>query len=58
MRMVFPGAQVPGFRPGKNIPENVLINFIGQDQIRSSAVEAVLKRTLPEAMSSVSPYLI
>ncbi|XP_024388971.1 trigger factor-like protein TIG, Chloroplastic isoform X2 [Physcomitrium patens] len=47
-------SKVPGFRPGKNIPENVLINFIGQDQIRSSAVEAVLKRTLPEAMSSVA----
>lgn len=48
------GAQIPGFRPGKSVPESVLINFIGKDQIRSSAVEAILKKTLPEAMSSVS----
>jgi len=47
-------AKIPGFRPGKSVPESVLINFIGKDQIRSSAVEAILKKTLPEAMSSVA----
>ncbi|KAG0562657.1 hypothetical protein KC19_9G162700 [Ceratodon purpureus] len=47
-------AKVPGFRPGKPVPQSVLINYIGTDQIRSSAVEAVLKKTLPEAMSSVA----
>jgi hypothetical protein len=35
------------------VPDAVLINYIGPQQIRASAVEAVLKRTLPEAMSSV-----
>lgn len=52
--MTLYGVQVPGFRPGKAVPESVLINYIGPEQIRSSAVEAVLKKTLPEAMSSVS----
>lgn len=52
--MMWHGAQIPGFRPGTSVPESVLINYIGRDQIHSSAVEAVLKKTLPEAMSSVS----
>ncbi|BBN08068.1 trigger factor [Marchantia polymorpha subsp. ruderalis] len=47
-------AKVPGFRPGKRIPENVLVNYIGPAQVRSSAVEAILKKTLPEALSSVA----
>ncbi|CAK9217425.1 unnamed protein product [Sphagnum troendelagicum] len=47
-------AKIPGFRPGKTVPDAVLINYIGPQQIRASAVEAVLKRTLPEAMSSVA----
>lgn len=47
-------AKIPGFRSGKDVPESVLIDHVGADQIRSSAVEAVLKRTLPEAMSSVA----
>jgi len=47
-------AKVPGFRPGKAVPESVLINYIGPEQVRASAVEAILKRTLPEAMSSVA----
>lgn len=51
------GAQIPGFRPGTSVPDSVLINFIGPEQIRSSAVEAVLKKTLPEAMSSVSSHV-
>ncbi|KAG6556847.1 hypothetical protein Mapa_001794 [Marchantia paleacea] len=47
-------AKVPGFRPGKRIPENVLVNYIGPAQVRSSALEAILKKTLPEALSSVA----
>lgn len=56
--MTLHGVQIPGFRPGKSVPESVLINFVGPEQIRSSAVEAVLKRTLPEAMSSVSSLVL
>ncbi|KAL3686763.1 hypothetical protein R1sor_013072 [Riccia sorocarpa] len=47
-------AKVPGFRPGKRIPENVLVNYIGVTQVKSSAVEAILKKTLGEALSSVA----
>ncbi|KAL2628704.1 hypothetical protein R1flu_013390 [Riccia fluitans] len=47
-------AKVPGFRPGKRIPENVLVNYIGVPQVRSSAVEAILKKTIGEALSSVA----
>lgn len=45
--------QIPGFRSGEKIPDNVLINYVGKEKIKTAAVEAVLNRTLPEAMSSV-----
>lgn len=45
--------QVPGFRPGKNIPEDILVGFVGKQNVQKAAVEAILKRTLPHAMSSV-----
>lgn len=48
-----PCTQVPGFRPGKKIPENILINYIGKQYVQQAAVESILKRTLPHAMSSV-----
>ncbi|KAJ7518467.1 hypothetical protein O6H91_21G070300 [Diphasiastrum complanatum] len=46
--------KVPGFRPGKRVPESILVNFIGQKQVRASAIEAVLRKTFPEAMASVA----
>ncbi|KAI3708618.1 hypothetical protein L2E82_37921 [Cichorium intybus] len=46
-------AKVPGFRPGKKVPENILISYIGKDGVRKAIVESILKRTLPHAMSSV-----
>ncbi|XP_071730244.1 trigger factor-like protein TIG, Chloroplastic [Rutidosis leptorrhynchoides] len=46
-------AKVPGFRPGKKVPESILISYIGKDGFRKSVVESILKRTLPHAMSSV-----
>ncbi|GLJ15841.1 hypothetical protein SUGI_0261380 [Cryptomeria japonica] len=45
--------QIPGFRRGEKIPDNVLINYVGKEKIKTAAIEAVLNRTLPEAMSSV-----
>uniref|UniRef100_A0A6V7QQZ4 peptidylprolyl isomerase n=1 Tax=Ananas comosus var. bracteatus TaxID=296719 RepID=A0A6V7QQZ4_ANACO len=45
--------KVPGFRPGKKIPENILVNYVGRESVQQAAIEAVLKRTLPRAMSSV-----
>nr|AKM76831.1 trigger factor type chaperone family protein [Erodium gruinum] len=47
-------ARVPGFQPGKEVPENVLTAYIGKQNIQNSVVEAILKRTLPHAMSSVT----
>lgn len=46
--------KVPGFRPGKNIPESVLINFVGKQNFQKAVIESILKRTLPHAVSSVS----
>ncbi|KAI3703806.1 hypothetical protein L1987_74001 [Smallanthus sonchifolius] len=46
-------AKVPGFRPGKKVPESILTSYIGKDNVRKAAVEAILKRTLPHAMSSI-----
>ncbi|KAK4341875.1 hypothetical protein RND71_037691 [Anisodus tanguticus] len=47
-------SKVPGFRPGKNVPEDILLGFIGKQNVQKAAVEAILKRTLPNAMSSVT----
>ncbi|AQK38857.1 Trigger factor-like protein TIG Chloroplastic [Zea mays] len=45
--------KVPGFRPGKTIPENVLINYVGPQHVQDATIEAILKHTLPQALSSV-----
>ncbi|GFP87516.1 trigger factor-like protein tig chloroplastic [Phtheirospermum japonicum] len=47
-------SKVPGFRPGKNVPENILISFVGKETVKKATIESILKRTLPHAMSSVS----
>lgn len=45
--------QIPGFRPGKKVPETVLINHIGKKNVQKATIESILKRTFPHAMSSV-----
>ncbi|KAF2285710.1 hypothetical protein GH714_007317 [Hevea brasiliensis] len=47
-------AKVPGFRPGKNVPESILLSYVGKQNVLKATVESVLKRTLPHAMSSVT----
>ncbi|KAF9667777.1 hypothetical protein SADUNF_Sadunf15G0058800 [Salix dunnii] len=47
-------AKVPGFRPGKNVPENILLSYVGKQNVQRATVESILKRTLPHAMSSVT----
>ncbi|KAL8195581.1 hypothetical protein R6Q57_025984 [Mikania cordata] len=37
----------------EEVPEDVIISYIGKDGVRKATVEAILKRTLPHAMSSV-----
>ncbi|RVW29984.1 Trigger factor-like protein TIG, Chloroplastic [Vitis vinifera] len=46
-------AKIPGFRPGKKVPETVLINHIGKKNVQKATIESILKRTFPHAMSSV-----
>ncbi|KAK1291225.1 Trigger factor-like protein TIG [Acorus calamus] len=45
--------KIPGFRPGKKVPENILINYVGKEYVRRATIESILKRTLPHAMASV-----
>nr|AKM76833.1 trigger factor type chaperone family protein [Erodium trifolium] len=47
-------SKVPGFQPGKEVPHSILIGYIGKQNIQNAVVEAILKRTLPHAMSSVT----
>ncbi|XP_009591373.1 trigger factor-like protein TIG, Chloroplastic [Nicotiana tomentosiformis] len=47
-------SKVPGFRPGKNVPEDILVGYVGKQNVQKAAVESILKRTLPHAMSSVT----
>ncbi|KAF7144970.1 hypothetical protein RHSIM_Rhsim04G0016400 [Rhododendron simsii] len=47
-------SKVPGFRPGKEVPENILVGHVGRKNVRQATVESILDRTLPHAMSSVS----
>nr|AKM76849.1 trigger factor type chaperone family protein [Pelargonium incrassatum] len=45
--------KVPGFRPGK-LPEHVLLNYIGKQNVQNAVIESILKRTLPHALSAVT----
>ncbi|KAF2596458.1 hypothetical protein F2Q68_00008055 [Brassica cretica] len=47
-------AKVPGFRPGKRVPENIIVGFVGRPYVLRATVESILKRTLPHAMESVT----
>ncbi|XP_010252608.1 PREDICTED: trigger factor-like protein TIG, Chloroplastic [Nelumbo nucifera] len=47
-------SKVPGFRPGKNVPETILVNYVGKKNVQRATIESILKRTLPHAMSSVT----
>ncbi|KAL6511384.1 hypothetical protein OROMI_034850, partial [Orobanche minor] len=40
-------SKVPGFRPGKNVPESILIGFVGKGTVKKATIESILKRTLP-----------
>ncbi|KAK6946993.1 Trigger factor, C-terminal [Dillenia turbinata] len=54
MREFMKQAKVPGFRPGKNVPESILTSYVGKENVQKATVESILKRTLPHAMSSVA----
>ncbi|XP_038686193.1 trigger factor-like protein TIG, Chloroplastic [Tripterygium wilfordii] len=54
IRELMKKAKVPGFRPGKQVPESVLVGFVGKKMVEQATIESILKRTLPHALSSVS----
>lgn len=45
--------KVHGFRPGQRLPENLIVNYVGKENLEKTAIEAILRKTLPQAMSSV-----
>ncbi|MED6160984.1 hypothetical protein PIB30_056385 [Stylosanthes scabra] len=47
-------AKVPGFRPGKPVPESILLGYVGRDNVQKATIESILRRTLPHAMTSVT----
>ncbi|PON91885.1 Trigger factor [Trema orientale] len=47
-------SKIPGFRPGKRVPESILVDYVGKKNVQKATVESILKRTLPHAMSSVT----
>ncbi|GMH25002.1 hypothetical protein Nepgr_026845 [Nepenthes gracilis] len=47
-------AKVPGFRPGRSVPESILLTYVGKQNVQKATIESILKRTLPHALSSVS----
>lgn len=49
--------QIPGFRPGKIVPESILLSYVGKEAVKRATIESILKRTLPHALSSVSLHL-
>lgn len=54
MREVAKMAKVPGFRPGKQVPDSILVNYAGKQNVHKAIIESILKRTLPHALSSVN----
>nr|AKM76853.1 trigger factor type chaperone family protein [Pelargonium transvaalense] len=47
-------SKVPGFRPGKKVPENILMSYLGKEYVQNVVIESILKRTLPHAMNAVT----
>ena len=49
--------KIPGFRPGK-APYNVILNFLGQDEIRKEAIYALVDDIYPKALdeADIDPY--
>ncbi|RDX98833.1 Trigger factor-like protein TIG, Chloroplastic, partial [Mucuna pruriens] len=47
-------AKIPGFRPGKKVPESILISYVGSKNVQKATIESILRRTLSHAMASVT----
>ncbi|XP_047171275.1 trigger factor-like protein TIG, Chloroplastic isoform X2 [Vigna umbellata] len=51
-------AKVPGFRPGKKVPEEILIGYVGRQNVQKATIESILRRTLSHAMTSVGDIAV
>ncbi|KAB1217240.1 Trigger factor-like protein TIG [Morella rubra] len=52
-------AKVPGFRPGKTVPESILLGYVGKKNVQKATIESILQRTLPMAcygLGKISMY--
>ncbi|KAL2316709.1 hypothetical protein Fmac_030585 [Flemingia macrophylla] len=47
-------AKIPGFRPGKKVPESILISYVGSNNVQKATIESILRRTISHAMTSVT----
>ncbi|KAE9614766.1 putative peptidylprolyl isomerase [Lupinus albus] len=47
-------AKIPGFRPGKSVPESILVGYVGSKNVKKATIESILRRTLSHAMASVT----
>ncbi|KAL5101262.1 hypothetical protein RYX36_005589 [Vicia faba] len=47
-------AKVPGVRPGRKVPENILIGYVGRRNVQKATIEAILRMTLSHAVTSVT----
>ncbi|RDX98838.1 Trigger factor-like protein TIG, Chloroplastic, partial [Mucuna pruriens] len=47
-------AKIPGFRPGKKVPESILISYVGIKNFRKATIESILRRTLSHVVASVT----
>lgn len=47
-------AKVPGFRPGKTVPESILVGYVGTRNVQKATIESILRRTLSHAVTSVT----
>ncbi|WVZ04372.1 hypothetical protein V8G54_025178, partial [Vigna mungo] len=51
-------AKVPGFRPGKKVPEDILIGYVGRQNVQKATIESILRRTLSHAMTLVGDIAV
>ncbi|GAU25070.1 hypothetical protein TSUD_257640 [Trifolium subterraneum] len=47
-------AKIPGFRPGKTVPESILLGYVGIQNVQKAVIEAILRRTLSHAVTTVT----
>ncbi|CAJ2633911.1 unnamed protein product [Trifolium pratense] len=47
-------AKISGFRPGKPVPESILLSYVGIKNVQKAVIESILRRTLSHAVTTVT----